>query len=62
MSAHFDALETRTEEARAADLAERLPAQIARAKGLPGYEGRLDEVDPAAIATQIGRASCRERV
>jgi len=51
MSAHFDALETRTEEARAADLAERLPAQIARAKGLPGYEGRLDEIDPAAVAT-----------
>jgi len=51
MPPHFDALETRTPEARAADLVERLPAQIARARELPGYAGRLDGVDPAAIAT-----------
>jgi len=49
MPPYFDALETRTPEARAADLAQALPAQIARAQGLPGYAGLLDGVEAAAI-------------
>jgi len=46
---YFDALETRSADERAADLATRLPEQIARAKEAPGYGGALDGVDPAAI-------------
>ena len=49
MKTHFDALETRSAEARAADIAAALPVQIARARGLPGYGGRLDTVEPARI-------------
>lgn len=49
MAAHFDALETRSAEARAADLATQLPQQIAQAQALPGYGGRLDGVDAATI-------------
>ncbi|MDO6728320.1 phenylacetate--CoA ligase family protein [Cognatishimia sp. 1_MG-2023] len=52
MSLHFDELETRSADARAADLAKALPAQIARAKALPGYATSLAGIDPAAI-TQI---------
>jgi len=37
----YDALETRSADERAADLAQRLPEQIARAQSLPGY--LLDE-------------------
>jgi phenylacetate-CoA ligase len=48
---HFDDLETRSSAARAADLAQALPAQIARAKALTGYAGSLDGVDPAAITS-----------
>lgn len=46
---YFDALETRSDADRAAWLATELPAQIARARALPGYAGRLDGVDPARI-------------
>jgi phenylacetate-CoA ligase len=49
MSKHFDALETRSADRRAADLAQALPAQIARAQRLSGYAAALAEVDPAAI-------------
>ncbi len=48
-TSHFDALETRSADARAADLAAALPAQIARAQSLPGYAGSLDGIDPATI-------------
>jgi phenylacetate-CoA ligase len=48
---HFDDLETRSSAARPADLAQALPAQIARAKALTGYAGSLDGVDPAAITS-----------
>ena len=48
---HFDDQETRSADARAADLAQALPAQIARAKALPGYSGSLDGVDPATITS-----------
>lgn len=50
-TSHFDDLETRSDAARAADLAVALPAQIARAKALPGYAGSLDGVDPATITS-----------
>jgi phenylacetate-CoA ligase len=49
----FDALETRSPEARAEALALALPEQIARAQALPGYAQSLKGVDPAAI-TDIG--------
>ncbi|MDK3074264.1 phenylacetate--CoA ligase family protein [Sedimentitalea sp. JM2-8] len=55
-SRFFDALETRTVDQRAADLAKALPGQIARAKALVGYAGFLDEVDPDAI-TDAGALS-----
>ncbi|MEM5520463.1 phenylacetate--CoA ligase family protein [Sulfitobacter sp. AS59] len=50
-TSHFDQLETRSPEARAADLAQALPAQIARAKALTGYAGSLDGIDPATITS-----------
>ncbi len=49
MSKHYDALEIRPAERRAADLAQALPEQIARAKRLPGYAAALADTDPAAI-------------
>ena len=49
MSSHYDQLETRSAEARAADLARALPAQIARAQALPGYADSLAGVDAATI-------------
>lgn len=48
---NFDALETRTAQARAADLAAALPEQIARAQGLAGYGGSLDGVDAATVTS-----------
>ena len=45
----FDTLETRSADQRAADLAQALPAQIARAKALPGYADSLGNVDPSTI-------------
>ncbi len=48
---NFDELETRSAQARAADLAKALPAQIARAKELSGYGGALDGVDPSTITS-----------
>lgn len=48
---HFDALETRSPEQRAQDLAAALPAQIARAQALGGYAGTLDGVDASAITS-----------
>ena len=48
---NFDDLETRSAQARAADLAAALPAQIARAQGLSGYGGSLDGVDAGAVTS-----------
>ena len=48
---YFDALETRSADARAADLAARLPEQIARAKSAPGFAALLADADAAAIRT-----------
>ncbi len=49
MAQYFDELETRSEDARAAWIAEELPRAVARAKSLPGYAGTLTEVTPAEI-------------
>ncbi|QTN37382.1 phenylacetate--CoA ligase family protein [Cognatishimia activa] len=49
MSRYFDALETRTADERANDLAMALPQQIARAKVLSGYAARFAEVNPANV-------------
>jgi phenylacetate-CoA ligase len=54
---HFDDLETRSADARAADIAARLPEQIARAQQAPGYAGALDGVDAAAITDAAALAS-----
>ncbi|SNR32920.1 phenylacetate--CoA ligase family protein [Puniceibacterium sediminis] len=51
MSSYFDALETRSDESRAAWLAEALPQQIERAQGLAGYGGSLDAVDAAQVTS-----------
>ena len=48
---HYDELETRSADARAAWIAGALPAQMARAKALPGYAETLAEVDPEAITS-----------
>lgn len=45
----FDEWETRSPDARAASLAECLPAQIAAAQALPGNAERLADVDPAQV-------------
>ncbi|MEO0866001.1 MAG: phenylacetate--CoA ligase family protein, partial [Pseudomonadota bacterium] len=47
----YDDLETRDAEQRAADMAQALPDQIARAKIMAGYAERLGDVDPDAIKT-----------
>src|SRR6056297_2445582 len=49
MTSHFDDLETRSQDARAAMIARALPEQIARAQALPGYAQSLKGVDPAAV-------------
>ena len=51
MTEYFDELETRSADARAADLARALPAQIARAKTAPGLAALLGDVDPSAITS-----------
>lgn len=52
---HFDELETRSADARAADLARELPQQIARAQALPGNSA-LKEVDADAITSRAALA------
>ncbi|NDW54081.1 phenylacetate--CoA ligase family protein [Aliiroseovarius sp. PrR006] len=51
MSNYFDALETRSEDERAAGLAASLPEQIARAKALSGYASLLADVDAASVTS-----------
>ncbi|MCW1954530.1 MAG: AMP-binding protein [Roseobacter sp.] len=51
MSQFFDELETRSPEARAADIAARLPAQVALAQGLSGYGKSLAGVTAAQITS-----------
>ncbi len=49
---YFDDLETRDPDARAADIAARLPEQISRAQALPGYADALSGVDAPSITTR----------
>ncbi|NKW91374.1 phenylacetate--CoA ligase [Rhodobacteraceae bacterium R_SAG9] len=51
MSRFFDDLETRSADQRAADLAAALPAQIARAKQLPGFAASLADAAPAKVTS-----------
>ncbi len=51
---YFDALETRSRDARTAAQAELLRAQLARAAGLPGYGGALDGVDLSSAEDLAG--------
>lgn len=53
----FDDLETRSADARDADLARALPGQIARAQATPGMATALAGVDAAAITTIEGLAA-----
>jgi phenylacetate-CoA ligase len=46
---HYDELEIRSVDERAASLSVALPVQIARAKGLPGFADSLAGVDPGEI-------------
>lgn len=49
--AFFDPLETRSREARAADLAKALPQQLARAKTAPAIAAHLADFDVSTITT-----------
>ncbi|MEZ5715584.1 MAG: AMP-binding protein [Paracoccaceae bacterium] len=51
MQDHYDTLETRSADRRAADLSKALPGLIAGAKGLPGYGFTLADVDPGEITS-----------
>ena len=54
---HYDDLETRSDDERAADLARALPEQIARAQRLPGYAEALAGVDPASVTSKEALAA-----
>lgn len=51
MPRHFDALEVRSADQRAADLAQELPLLIAHAKTAPALAPVLADIDPAAITS-----------
>lgn len=51
MTQHFDRLETRSSDERAADLARALPLQIARAKATAGLAALLGDVDSSAVTS-----------
>lgn len=51
MSKHFDPLETRSQDQRAADLARDLPRLVARAQATPGMGPMLAGVDAGAITS-----------
>ncbi|TCP61669.1 phenylacetate-CoA ligase [Rhodovulum bhavnagarense] len=57
MSAHFDALETRSADERTASLRECLPALIEMARALPGYGDSLADVDPAQVTDRAALAA-----
>jgi phenylacetate-CoA ligase len=54
---HFDALEVRSADERAAWLAEELPRQVALARSLPGYAEALQDVDADAITSREALAA-----
>ncbi|MCK1429553.1 MULTISPECIES: AMP-binding protein [unclassified Bradyrhizobium] len=56
MTAHYDALETREQAARDADLFSRLPGVLRSAMTAPAYADRLKGVDPAAVTSRAALA------
>ncbi|MET4607058.1 phenylacetate-CoA ligase [Bradyrhizobium sp. JR4.1] len=56
MTAHYDALETREQAAREADLFSRLPGVLRSAMTAPAYADRLNGVDPAAVTSRAALA------
>jgi len=57
VSEHYDALETRSADARAAALAEALPRMVREAAGIPYYESALAGVDTARITDATALAA-----
>ena len=57
MGKHFDTLETRSPEQRAADLARDLPALIARAQATPGMGRSLAGIDARAVTDAAALAA-----
>ncbi len=56
MNPYFDALETRSADAREAALMRDLPTALARAMSAPGLAAHLGAVDPATITTRAALA------
>ncbi|MET4390415.1 phenylacetate-CoA ligase [Bradyrhizobium sp. F1.4.3] len=56
MTAHYDALETREQAAREAELFSRLPGVLRSAMAAPAYAARLKGVDPAAVTSRTALA------
>lgn len=56
MTAHYDALETREQAAREADLFARLPGVLRSAMTAPAYADRLKGLDPAAVTSRAALA------
>jgi phenylacetate-CoA ligase len=56
MTAHYDALETREQAAREADLFSRLPGVLRSAMTAPAYADRLKGVDPATVTSRTALA------
>ncbi|MCK1271825.1 MULTISPECIES: AMP-binding protein [unclassified Bradyrhizobium] len=56
MTAHYDALETREQAAREADLFSRLPGVLRSAMTAPAYADRLKDIDPAAVTSRAALA------
>lgn len=56
MTAHYDALETRDQAAREADLFSRLPGVLRSAMSAPAYADRLKGVDPATVTSRAALA------
>ncbi|WP_143275366.1 phenylacetate--CoA ligase family protein [Bradyrhizobium canariense] len=56
MTAHYDALETREQAAREANLFSRLPGVLRSAMTAPSYADRLKGVDPAAVTSRAALA------
>ncbi|NPD18823.1 AMP-binding protein [Rhodophyticola sp. DY48A3-103] len=57
MTSHFDKLETRSADQRAADIARALPEQIARAQALAGYATSLAGIDAASVTDRTALAA-----
>ncbi|WP_027545080.1 phenylacetate--CoA ligase family protein [Bradyrhizobium sp. WSM2254] len=56
MTAHYDALETREQAAREAELFSRLPGVLRSAMTAPAYADRLKGLDPATVTTRAALA------